>query len=153
MAQKAGIDILTNKSTPIQEKKGDEKEINYALYQDFLLKLRGFPEKSLSKHGKSKKFIIPTRDSIFTIGQGRTIKYTEMLNYERAAGVNDDTGDGTAEDPLIDNDERTNPPGFLKLKDAPGTLEKVIDVKEGEESDKSLTINDEFTTKLFPNPE
>lgn len=153
LAQEAGIDILTNKSTPIQEKKGDEKEINYALYQDFLLKLRGFPEKSLSKHGKSKKFIIPTRDSIFTIGQGRTIKYTEMLNYERAAGVNDDTGDGTAEDPLIDNDERTNPPGFLKLKDAPGTLEKVIDVKEGEESDKSLTINDEFTTKLFPNPE
>ena len=153
LAQKAGIDILTNKSTPIQEKKGDEKEINYALYQDFLLKLRGFPEKSLSKHGKSKKFIIPTRDSIFTIGQGRTIKYTEMLNYERAAGVNDDTGDGTAEDPLIDNEERTNPPGFFKVEGAPRSLQQVIDVKEGEESDKSLTINDEFTSKLFPNPE
>jgi len=153
LAQEAGIDILTNKSTPIQEKKGDEKEINYALYQDFLLKLRGFPEKSLSKHGKGKKFIIPTRDSIFTIGQGRTIKYTETINYERAAGVADDTGDGTAEDPLIDNEERTNPPGFFKVEGAPKSLQQVIDVKEGEESDKSLTINDEFTTKLFPNPE
>jgi len=153
LAQEAGIDILTNKSTPIQEKKGDEKETNYALYQDFLLKLRGFPEKSLSKHGKGKKFIIPTRDSIFTIGQGRTIKYTETINYERAAGVADDTGDGTAEDPLIDNEERTNPPGFFKVEGAPKSLQQVIDVKEGEESDKSLTINDEFTTKLFPNPE
>lgn len=153
LAQEAGIDILTNKPTPIQEKKGDEKETNYALYQDFLLKLRGFPEKSLSKHGKGKKFIIPTRDSIFTIGQGRTIKYTETINYERAAGVADDTGDGTAEDPLIDNEERTNPPGFFKVEGAPKSLQQVIDVKEGEESDKSLTINDEFTTKLFPNPE
>ena len=146
LAQEAGIDILTNKPTPIQEKKGDEKEINYALYQDFLLKLRGFPEKSLSKHGKSKKFIIPTRDSIFTIGQGRTIKYTETLNYEREAGKDD-------EDPLIDNEERTNPPGFAADKNAPKSIVGEIDVKEGEESDKSLTINDEFTSKLFPNPE
>ena len=146
LAQEAGIDILTNKSTPIQEKKGDEKEINYALYQDFLLKLRGFPEKSLSKHGKSKKFIIPTRDSIFTIGQGRTIKYTETLNYEREAGKDDD-------DPLIDNEERTNPPGFAADPDAPKSIVGEIDVKEGEESDKSLTTNGEFTSKLFPNPE
>ena len=153
LAQKAGIDILTNKSTPIQEKKGDEKEINYALYQDFLLKLRGYPEKHLSKQGQGKKFIIPTRDSIFTIGQGRTIKYTETLNYEREAGVSDDTGDGTAEDPLIDNEERTNPPGFAADPNAPKSIVGEIDVKEGEESDKSLTINNEFTTKLFPNPD
>ena len=143
------IEIISGRPVPAKEPKAPDED-DYNLYRDFLLKLRGFPNKSLSKKGRGKDFILPSQDTIFTIGQDRILKYTEVVNFDRSAGARDDTGTGTAEDPLVENENRATP-GFVQVNAA--VEQRVVDLNEGEESDKSLDSNDMFFSNLFPNPE
>ena len=148
-AKNAMIEVISGRPVPAKEPKAPDED-DYNLYRDFLLKLRGFPNKSLSKKGRGKDFILPSQDTIFTIGQDRVLKYTEVVNFDRSAGARDDTGAGTAEDPLVENENRATP-GFVQVNAA--VEQKVVDLNEGEASDKSLDSNETFFSKLFPNPE
>ena len=126
--------------------KNEKKEYDrYEKYSQFIESLRGYTTDI------QYKFILPTKNSLFEIGQETESEYIEIITYERNTDEIEDEGESAGgTERVVGDEERTAVNGFERVS---GKEEKkVTKIIESEESDKSLTTSD-IDTIFSGNPE
>jgi len=136
--RKAAVrEILTKPNTPENEKKEDT---TYEKYSQFIEKLRGYSSKI------DFDFILPTQESLYSIGQEVEDEFTELMVFERndedtaqdlSGQETTETTGGTERQRVEDREPL---PGFERV--TPEQQQKVVKIIEEENSDKSLTANE-----------
>ena len=115
------------------EYKDDERD-KYEKYTDFIFALRGY--------SNTKNFILPTQNSLYTIGQELEVEYQEIIMYEiddtedveEVSGEETTFSSGSTASQRVE--EREVLPGFTRV--SPTQAERAVVYKEDEESLDSL---------------
>ena len=137
-------ELLSKPEPPTNEKKED---ITYEKYSQFIEKLRGYSSQI------DYSFILPTQESLYTIGQEMESEFVELMVYERndEDDAEDISGQPTTETPGGTERQavadREPLPGFERV--TAEQSQKIVKIIEEENSDKTLTANEcrEFFTK------
>ena len=136
-------ELLSKPEPPKNEKKEDT---TYEKYSQFIEKLRGYSSKI------DYSFILPTQESLYSIGQEMESEFVELMVYER--NDEEDAEDLSGEPTTFSSgstasqtvEDREPLPGFERV--SPEQQQKIVKIVEEENSDKALTANEcrEFFT-------
>ena len=127
-------ELLSKPEPPKNEKKEDT---TYEKYSQFIEKLRGY------NSNIDYDFILPTQESLYSIGQELESEFTELMVYQRSdeEDAEDLSGQPTTESAGGTERQRVEDreplPGFERV--TPEQQQKIVKIIEEENSDKALT--------------
>ena len=130
-------ELLTKPEPPTNEKKEDT---TYEKYSQFIEKLRGY------NSNIDFNFILPTQESLYSIGQELESEFTELMVYQRS---DEDDAEDLSGQPTTEStggterqrvEDREPLPGFERV--TAEQQQKLVKIIEEENSDKALTANE-----------